>query len=114
MLVIITINILAKHDSYAVDIAYTKFSNSIRLIGRLPFNYRTATDYFSVISVDILDPLKQVDAACVSTVCNQVNRGVVAPHHRVCLVAEIPRKPQNITVELCGRLNVRNCNTGAP
>jgi PadR family transcriptional regulator PadR len=38
------IDVLAKHDCHAVDIAYTKFSNSIRLICRLHFNYRTATD----------------------------------------------------------------------
>src|SRR5205823_9888252 len=29
------IDVLPKHDCHAVDIAYAKFSNSIRLIGRL-------------------------------------------------------------------------------
>ena len=31
----LVIDVLAKHDSHAIDIAYTKFSNSIRLICRL-------------------------------------------------------------------------------
>ena len=38
------IDVLAKHDCHAVDIAYTKFSNSIRLICRLHCNHRTAID----------------------------------------------------------------------
>jgi hypothetical protein len=88
------IDVLAKHDCHGVDIAYTKFSNSIRLICRLHYNDRTAADYFSVVSVDILDPLKQMDAAWVSTVSHEVNCGVVAPHHRISLVSATHVNPK--------------------
>src|SRR5437773_6377788 len=97
-----------KHDGHAVDVAYNEFSNAIRLIRRLHRDDRTATDDFSVVGVDILDPLKQMDAAWVSTVSHEVNGGVVAPHHRVSLVAEIRREPKHITIERGCRLDARN------
>jgi len=102
------IDVLAKHDCHPIDISYTKFSNSIRLIGWLQCNHRTAAHYFSVVSVDILDPLKQMDAARVSIVSNEVNCRIVAPHYRVPLVTEIPREPEDITIERCCRFNVRD------
>src|SRR5882672_2590421 len=48
------IDVLAEHDGHAVDIAHRKLSNAIRLIRRRHSHDRTATDYFSVVRVDIL------------------------------------------------------------
>ena len=66
------IDVLPKHDGHVVDITETKLPNPVRLIGWLHCHDRTATDYFPVIRVDVLDPLKQVDAAWVATVSHEV------------------------------------------
>src|SRR5262249_30786313 len=102
------LDVLPEHDSYAVDVAHTELANSIRLVRWLLWNPGTSIDDFSVVSVNILDPLEQVDATRAAFAFDEVNRGVIAPHDRVGFVAKIPPKAQQISIERCRGRDIRD------
>ena len=83
-----------------------EFADPIGLVCWCFCDLGASTNDLSMISVDVLDPLEQVDAAWISLISNKVNRGVIPPHYRVCLVAEVPCEPQDITIERCCRFDV--------
>src|SRR5262245_44753741 len=49
-----------------------------------------------------------MDAARTALVPHEMNRGIVAPHDGVGFVAEVPRKPQHVTIERCCSRDLRN------
>src|SRR5213594_3992770 len=105
-------DVLPEHDSYAVDVAHTELANSIRLVRWLLWNLGISIDDFFVVSVDILDPLEQMDATRSAFVSHEVNRGVIPPHDCVGVVAKIPRKAQQISIERCGGRDIRDVQHG--
>jgi len=106
LLPLVVRDVLTEHNPHTIDIAYTKLPNPIWLIGGLHGNLGAPTEYFPEVPVDVLDPLEQVDATWTASAPNKVNRRVIAPHDRVCVVAEVPCETQHITIERCGRLDV--------
>ena len=56
--------------------SHTKFANPIWLICRLRSNLGTPIDYLPEVSIDVLDPLEQVDATWAASASNKVNCGV--------------------------------------
>src|SRR5204863_3162055 len=93
------LDVLAEHDGDAVDTAHAALADSVRLVGWRRRDRGATTDDFSVVGVNIPDPLEQVDTMWTAVVFHEVNRGIVAPHDCVGFVAEIPRKPQHIAIE---------------
>jgi len=51
-------DILAEHDPDTVNVAYSKFANSVRLIRGSRGDFRAPSDQFFVIGIDVFDPLK--------------------------------------------------------
>src|SRR6185503_11862167 len=70
--------VLAEYDSDTVDVSHTELTNAIRLVGWLRGTLNASADDLAVVSVDILHPLKQVDALRTFFRSDEVNRGVVA------------------------------------
>ena len=101
-------DVLAEYNSNTVDISHTELTNAIRLVLWLGDPVNASVDNLSVISVDILHPLKQVDAPGTFFVSNEVNRRVVAPHDCVCLIAEVRGKTQRIAIKSCCSDDIRD------
>src|SRR5262245_59129145 len=102
------LDVLPEHDPHAIDILHTELANAIRLVRRLRCYLGSSIDDFFVVGINILDPLAQVDPTWAVFVSYEVNRGVVAPHHGVGVVAEIPRKSQSVAVERCRGRDIRD------
>src|SRR6478735_2891548 len=100
------LDVLAEHDSHAIDVAQAKFADSIRLVRWLRCNLGASLDNLPVVGINILDPLEQVDTTWTAFVLDEVDRGVIAPHDCVSVVAEVPCKPQRIAIERCRRRDV--------
>ena len=101
-------DVLAEYDSDTVDVLHTELTNAIRLVGWLRDTLNAPADDLTVISVDILHPLKQVDALRTFFRSNEVNRRVVTSHDRVGLVAEVGCKTQHIAIKGCRSGDIRD------
>ena len=90
---------MAENDRYTIDISQADLAEAIWLVLGLRGNLRATIDDLSIVRIDILHPLKQVDTLRRPFVSNKVNRGVIAPYDSIGFVAEVPRKPQNVAIE---------------
>src|SRR5262245_23737570 len=97
------VNVLAEHDPHTVDVTHRELPEAIRLVGRLRSNLSTPTDNFLEVSVDILDPLEQVDALRILFIANEMDGGVVAPDDGVSVITEVPGKTKDVAIEGCRR-----------
>jgi hypothetical protein len=96
-------DVLAEDDPDTVNVAYSKFTNSVGLICRPRSDFGAPSNQFFVIGVNVFDPLEEMDAAWASIISDKVNRRVVTPHNGVSFVAEVPGKTQDIAIECrCG------------
>ena len=97
---------MADHENNAVRIANREIAHVIRPIRRFGNHLGPSLDDFSMVSIDIPNPLEKVNAGRAAVTLHEMDRRVVAPYHRIVVFAEVPVETQLISIKSRRRFHV--------